>query len=967
MKSRRFSVVSWPRSSSGIKTAKPGLLRYLLVALLLLGVQSSVDSVGQVHAVPTPSAVSDLGALTNGASVNVYQTPVVAINNAGKGVAGWLGNGAGLKLASYTASSDTWSATETLGNGTSCGYFPSANLSAAGDLIAGCVSSNTNNRSLWLKQSGTWGSEYSFASSYASRVQVHWPTSGPEVAYENYYSGGYQTEFRQHSGGAWSSATRLSTCYSGNYSSFATAADGVAVIGMSGAQTPPASCVGGSHIITHLRSYDPGTNTWSGLVGDARPAYSQGTVYTAAAINDAATKTGVVVWHGNATSVYLQRWTLSGGWSGLTTITNAAATGAPVLGDAHRRNIQVGIDNSGRIIVAWIQSDGTNNRVRWTWHDGSSWSPTAWLSDAGQDAGGLSLAVSKATGTAVVAYHRGDGSNTRINFQQFYPGTATWGAPVLASASGADSVYPSIAINDSEQYVMGWAQKVGANFNMKVLGDVASASDTTAPTLTSGSLLANGQTVRLVFNEAVHATTAPASAFTVTASAVNHTPTAVAVSGSNIDLTLPVTLEGTATLTVAYVAPASNSATSNAAVQDLAGNDAASFSNRPVTNNSTADATAPTVTWTSPSTPSSSRTLSYTLTFSEAVSGIVSGDFRVLGTATGCTVTPSAASTSTSITVSVTCSSDGTVLLELLSNTVVDGSSNTGPSVNATATQITINTSVATTTTTAPAPTTTATGTATTTTIVTQSGGTTAGPVPGSPSASATTVARSGSPSATSTSVASSAGGGASAAIVPTTTTEPDVTSTVAATPDSTLPVIDVPRTEVGGASALIGGVEVAAKVSREDNELIVDVGPIVARIWATSRSGGKVPLDAEGRLRLQVGDSVTVDIEGFDAATPVEVRLYSDPVLLGRSQVGASGTLAAAYEIPEGIEQGNHTVVLVGTGKGDSVTLGLSVAIGDEPTGINPWVIILPIGLAVLGALLLPVALRRRRREAAA
>ena len=50
MKSRRFSVVSWPRSSSGIKTAKPGLLRYLLVALLLLGVQSSVDSVGQVHA-----------------------------------------------------------------------------------------------------------------------------------------------------------------------------------------------------------------------------------------------------------------------------------------------------------------------------------------------------------------------------------------------------------------------------------------------------------------------------------------------------------------------------------------------------------------------------------------------------------------------------------------------------------------------------------------------------------------------------------------------------------------------------------------------------------------------------------------------------------------------------------------------------------------------------------------------------
>ena len=181
------------------------------------------------------------------------------------------------------------------------------------------------------------------------------------------------------------------------------------------------------------------------------------------------------------------------------------------------------------------------------------------------------------------------------------------------------------------------------------------------------------------------------------------------------------------------------------------------------------------------------------------------------------------------------------------------------------------------------------------------------------------------------------------------------------------MPVIDVPRTQVGGASALIGGVEVAAKVTREDNELVVDVGPISARIWATARSGGKVPLDAQGRLRLQVGDSVTVDVEGFDAATPVEVRLYSDPVLLGRSQVGASGTLAAAYEIPAGVEQGDHTVVLAGTGKGDEVTLALSVAIGDESAGINPWVIIVPIGVAVLGALLLPVALRRRKREAAA
>ena len=394
-----------------------------------------------------------------------------------------------------------------------------------------------------------------------------------------------------------------------------------------------------------------------------------------------------------------------------------------------------------------------------------------------------------------------------------------------------------------------------------------------------------------------------------------------------------------------------------------------------------ADITPPTAAWTAPSSPSSSRTMSYTLTFSEAVSGIASGDFSFGGTATGCTATPAASTASNSVTVSVVCGSDGTVIARLGANSVLDAASNTGPPTLTSAGSVTINTAVATTTTAAPASTTTVAVTttvpstttttvagattttvpSTTTTVVAAAAGTTTVPV-SAPSSGATSTTVAQSSSAPTTSVAASAGqGGQVAGSV--TTTVPPTTTTVAPAPTSTLPEIDVPRTQVGGASALIGGVEVSAKVTREDNELVVDVGPISARIWATARSGGKVPLDAQGRLRLQVGDSVTVDIEGFDAATPVEVRLYSDPVLLGRSQVGASGTLAAAYEIPAGVEQGDHTVVLAGTGKGDSVTLALSVAIGDESAGINPWVIIVPIGLAVLGALLLPVALRRKRR----
>ena len=106
--------------------------------------------------------------------------------------------------------------------------------------------------------------------------------------------------------------------------------------------------------------------------------------------------------------------------------------------------------------------------------------------------------------------------------------------------------------------------------------------------------------------------------------------------------------------------------------------------------NATIDAVPPTVTWTSPTSPSTSRTVTFTATFSEAVSGIAASDFTNTGTATGCTFTPSAATASTSITVTVTCMSDGTVILQLNANGVRDSSFNTGPATAAAAASVTI-------------------------------------------------------------------------------------------------------------------------------------------------------------------------------------------------------------------------------------------------------------------------------------
>jgi hypothetical protein len=133
------------------------------------------------------------------------------------------------------------------------------------------------------------------------------------------------------------------------------------------------------------------------------------------------------------------------------------------------------------------------------------------------------------------------------------------------------------------------------------------------------------------------------------------------------------------------------------------------------------DTTVPTATWTEPSSPSSSRTLSYTLTFSEDVNGIVADDFINAGTSADCTFTPSASS-GESVTVSVTCSTDGTVLATLVDNSVSDDAGNTGPDADVEAASVLI---------TSPPPTTPTTTTTTTTTTV---------PAPSVPSAPTTTV-----------------------------------------------------------------------------------------------------------------------------------------------------------------------------------------------------------------------------------
>ncbi|CAK6698317.1 FG-GAP-like repeat-containing protein [Synechococcus sp. CBW1107] len=111
-------------------------------------------------------------------------------------------------------------------------------------------------------------------------------------------------------------------------------------------------------------------------------------------------------------------------------------------------------------------------------------------------------------------------------------------------------------------------------------------SDITAPSLVSAATSSDGAQVTLTYSEPLSTTTAPTTAFNVSVDGSAASVTQATTSGTDVRLGLATSILPGQSVSVSYTAPTNNAATSNAAIQDTTGNDAASLSATPVTNNS---------------------------------------------------------------------------------------------------------------------------------------------------------------------------------------------------------------------------------------------------------------------------------------------------------------------------------------------------------------------------------------------
>lgn len=170
-----------------------------------------------------------------------------------------------------------------------------------------------------------------------------------------------------------------------------------------------------------------------------------------------------------------------------------------------------------------------------------------------------------------------------------------------------------------------------------------------------------------------------------------------------------------------------------------------------------------------------------------------------------------------------------------------------------------------------------------------------------------------------------------------------------------------------GEASATVNGEKIAITITRENNELVFEGAGIKGTLRGTKANGELIALDSDGNLRIETGDKVSLESEGYAADSTVDVWLFSTPKKIGTIKADASGKSSGSFTVDSSLEAGSHRLVLKGVNPdGDEVVMAIGIVAGAVATvsTLSRVLIAIPIALAVFVGLFIPNQVRRRRRK---
>jgi uncharacterized protein YheU (UPF0270 family) len=131
-------------------------------------------------------------------------------------------------------------------------------------------------------------------------------------------------------------------------------------------------------------------------------------------------------------------------------------------------SLRVAIDNNGNYIIAWTQSDGSNNQVFKSEYRNGTWTDPASLADNispdGQDAEFSQVAMDN-NGNAIIVWSQLDGTNSQIFKSEYRNGA--WINPASLSdnisPNGQDASAPQVAMDNNGNAIIVWSQSDGTN------------------------------------------------------------------------------------------------------------------------------------------------------------------------------------------------------------------------------------------------------------------------------------------------------------------------------------------------------------------------------------------------------------------------------------------------------------------------------------------------------------------------
>ena len=198
------------------------------------------------------------------------------------------------------------------------------------------------------------------------------------------------------------------------------------------------------------------------------------------------------------------------------------------------------------------------------------------------------------------------------------------------------------------------------------------------------------------------------------------------------------------------------------------------------------------------------------------------------------------------------------------------------------------------------------------------------------------------------------------------TTTIPPVVKNAALIPTVAAP--EAPAVAPGEAAATADGEVIETTVTRSDNQITATAGDVSTSVFGLAADGTRVALNAEGNLVLNEGDKLVVSASGYAPNQDVDAWLYSTPSRLGAMTADGDGKVSGAFNLPSGLDVGDHRLVLSGENPdGAAVLVGIGLSYGTVQSGstVTRVLISIPIALAVLFGLFLPAVTRRRKKNA--